>query len=108
MIGRASEHKLHAALVESDLFIFPLKRVEGDVEGFGMVAVEAAAFGLPSVAFSEGGVTDAIHHGKSGFLVTPGDYEGFSKTVNDYLSGFIVPKWLPGARCILPMGCIRG
>ena len=41
-----------------------------------MVAIEAAAHGLPTVAFATGGVVDAVADGQSGRLVAPGDYTG--------------------------------
>jgi phosphatidylinositol alpha-1,6-mannosyltransferase len=85
MTGRIDDNSLRAAYEEADCFIFPSREVPGDVEGFGMVAVEAAAHGLPTVAFAEGGVSDAVAEGESGFLVTPGDYEGFSRTLIKYL-----------------------
>ena len=85
MTGRIDDDSLLAAYGEADCFIFPLREIPGDVEGFGMVAVEAAAHGLPTVAFAEGGVSDAISEGESVFLVTPGDYEGFSRTLIKYL-----------------------
>ena len=85
MTGRIDDNSLLAAYGEADCFIFPLREVPGDVEGFGMVAVEAAAHGLPTVAFAEGGVSDAISEGESGFLVTPGDYDSFGRTLIKYL-----------------------
>lgn len=83
--GRIDDDTLLAAYAEADCFVFPLVEVAGDVEGFGMVAVEAAAHGLPTVAFAEGGVSDAIAEGESGSLIAPGDYEGFSKMLIEYL-----------------------
>lgn len=87
MTGRIDDNSLQAAYEEADCFIFPLREIPGDVEGFGMVAIEAAAHGLPTVAFAEGGVSDAISEGESGFLITPGDYKGFSRTLIKYLDG---------------------
>lgn len=43
----------------------------GDVEGFGIVFIEAAAAGLPVVAGRSGGVPDAVNDGVNGFLVDP-------------------------------------
>jgi phosphatidylinositol alpha-1,6-mannosyltransferase len=85
-LGRVNDDILNAAYTESDLCIFPLIDVPGDVEGFGMVAVEAAARGTPTVAFSVGGVTDAIEPKKSGFLIEPGNYDEMVRQINDYLS----------------------
>ncbi len=86
MLGRVDDDMLNAAYRESDVFVFPLLEVVGDVEGFGMVAVEAASHGLPTVAFSVGGAPDAIADGKSGFLVTPGDYPGLSRKITGILN----------------------
>ena len=65
----------------ADVHVFPVRDLPGDVEGFGMVAVEAAAHGLPTVAFDVGGVADAVLPGKTGVLVTAGDYTGFINAV---------------------------
>ncbi|KAI0595732.1 hypothetical protein F4775DRAFT_568086 [Biscogniauxia sp. FL1348] len=46
-------------------------------ETFGLVVLEAMASGVPVVARDEGGPSDTIDHGKSGFLVPPDDLEGF-------------------------------
>lgn len=65
----------------ADVHVFPVREIGGDPEGFGMVAVEAAAHGLPTVAFATGGVVDAVADGKSGRLVVPGDYATFGDAV---------------------------
>jgi glycosyltransferase involved in cell wall biosynthesis len=43
----------------------------GRVEGFGLVYLEAAAGGLPSIATAVGGVPDAVLHNETGLLVEP-------------------------------------
>ncbi len=51
-----------------------LKNSEGksiDVEGFGMVYLEANLFGKPVIGGNSGGVPEAIEHGVSGLVVDP-------------------------------------
>lgn len=65
----------------ADVHVFPVRNIPGDPEGFGMVAVEAAAHGLPTVAFAAGGVVDAVADGQSGRLVASGDYPALAEAV---------------------------
>lgn len=73
-LGPIPDDTLAAAYLAADVHVFPVREIPGDPEGFGMVAIEAAAHGLPTVAFGTGGVIDAVAEGKSGALVAPGDY----------------------------------
>lgn len=66
--------ELGTVYLSADVHVFPVREIPGDPEGFGMVAIEAAAHGLPTVAFGTGGVVDAVAVGKSGALVAAGDY----------------------------------
>jgi glycosyltransferase involved in cell wall biosynthesis len=52
----------------ADLFVLPSYE-----EGFGLVYIEAAFHGVPSVGTSVGGVPDTIQDGMTGLLVRPGD-----------------------------------
>lgn len=72
--GRCDDAILGAAYQAADLHIFPVLELPGDVEGFGMVALESAANGLSTVAFAVGGVSDAVQDGCTGTLVEPGNY----------------------------------
>lgn len=58
----------------ADVHVFPVRHIPGDPEGFGMVAIEAAAHGLPTAAFATGGIVDAVKHGESGYLAEKNDY----------------------------------
>ena len=71
--------ELACAYESASLHIFPVRKLPGDPEGFGMVAIEAAAHGLPTVAFATGGIVDAVAPGQSGHLVPPGDYPALAQ-----------------------------
>ncbi len=73
-LGKVDDQDLQQAYAAADCHLFPIIRQHGDVEGFGMVAIEAAAQGTPTVAFNVGGVADAVSDGRSGFLVDENDY----------------------------------
>jgi phosphatidylinositol alpha-1,6-mannosyltransferase len=80
-LGRVSERDLSLAYESADVHVFPIRDLPGDPEGFGMVAIEAAAHGLPTVAFATGGVVDAVREEISGHLIKPDNYQALSAQV---------------------------
>ncbi len=84
-LGRCDEATLSAAYQAANLHIFPVLDLVDDVEGFGMVALESAAHGLPTVGFAVGGVPDAVQHGRTGTLVESGNYAALSEAVIDQI-----------------------
>lgn len=50
-------------------------------EGFGMVVLEAAACGLPSVCTRIPGLVDAVDYGRAGVLVDVGDVDGLCRVI---------------------------
>ena len=86
-LGSMEELQLRDAYQSVDCHVFPVLDLPGDVEGFGMVALESAANGLPTVAFAVGGVPDAVSDGITGRLVAAGDYAGFAHAVVATLDG---------------------
>lgn len=73
------KYLLATAYEAADVHVFPVRHIPDDPEGFGMVAIEAAAHGLPTVAFATGGVIDAVNDGISGYLVEQNNYREFSE-----------------------------
>jgi len=87
ILGHANDDDLAVLYAAADAFVFPLIEMRGDVEGFGMVAVEAAVQGTPTVAFDCGGVSDAVAEGINGTLVNAGDYAGFGAAISRVVRG---------------------
>lgn len=48
-------------------------------ETFGLVVLESMASGVPVIARDEGGPSETVKHGRSGYLVDPHDLDGFVK-----------------------------
>ncbi len=75
-------------LRESDLFCMVSRRSDKkcDVEGFGIVYLEAAAAGLPSLASRSGGIPEAVLHEETGMLVqNPESPEEVASAIRHYL-----------------------
>ncbi len=77
-LGIAACVRFHAYVSESekanflknaDIFLLANRREGTSVEGFGIVFQEAAAFGVPSIAGSDGGTGDAVLAGETGLIV---------------------------------------
>jgi phosphatidylinositol alpha-1,6-mannosyltransferase len=84
-LGHCDDSTLSAAYQAANMHIFPVLALAGDVEGFGMVALESAAHGLQTIAFAVGGVPDAVWDGHSGVLVEPGNYAALGNAVTQQL-----------------------
>lgn len=57
----------------ADAFLMPARREGNSVEGFGIVYLEAAWYGVPSLAGREGGAVDAVRDGETGLLCNGDD-----------------------------------
>lgn len=86
LLGSISDAELSDAYFASQILVFPIVERPGDVEGFGMVALEAAAHGLPTLAFRAGGVSDAVAADESGWLISPENYQGMADQALSYLT----------------------
>ena len=61
LAGGISDEEKGALYRAADIFVMPNMQVEGDAEGFGIVALEAASYGLPVVASDIEGLRDSVH-----------------------------------------------
>jgi glycosyltransferase involved in cell wall biosynthesis len=71
--GRKSAAELQQYYRAADIFVWPAIN-----EAYGMVLLEAAQAGLPSVAGDSGGVGDIVSHGETGLLAKSGDAPEFA------------------------------
>jgi phosphatidylinositol alpha-1,6-mannosyltransferase len=84
-LGRLPISEIVALYNLADLFVLLSREEPPDVEGFGLVFLEAAACGLPSVGGRSGGIPDAVEEGRSGWLVDPSNTDEIAATIADRL-----------------------
>jgi phosphatidyl-myo-inositol dimannoside synthase len=69
-LGRLDDRALADEYRRCTMFVLPARRtLDGDLEGYGLVYFEAAAWGRPVVAGRSGGEVDAVVDGETGLLV---------------------------------------
>jgi glycosyltransferase involved in cell wall biosynthesis len=121
-LGRLPFEDVVAIFREARAFIMPNIAVEGDMEGFGLVCLEASLGGAPVFAADIDGIPSAIHHGKNGRLIpsadahawatalteaiqNPADYKLLSTSWQTYtLAHFSWDKMVQGYRQLLEEG----
>jgi phosphatidyl-myo-inositol dimannoside synthase len=86
LLGRVDDAMRAALLSSADLFVMPTRRVGRSVEGYGIVYVEAAWYGLPSVAGAEGGGAEAVVDGETGCVVDGDDETAVLRGIERLLS----------------------
>lgn len=85
--GSLSRDDLRQALLSSDLFILTSSVLPTSHEGFGLVYLEAAACGVPSLAVRQAGAAEAVLDGVSGFFVDTPSTATITQALEDFLSG---------------------
>lgn len=73
--GTVPADELPAHYAAGDVYAMPCRTRRGglDVEGLGIVYLEASATGLPVIAGDSGGAPDAVREGETGFVVSGRD-----------------------------------
>lgn len=82
LLGRISDDELKSLYINADIFMMPNITVENDVEGFGIVAIEAALSENIVIGSNIEGIKDSICNGKNGILVNSGDINSYINTID--------------------------
>jgi phosphatidylinositol alpha-1,6-mannosyltransferase len=85
--GGVPHEELPAHYAAGDVFAMPCRTRRGglDVEGLGIVYLEASAVGLPVLAGDSGGAPDAVVEGETGFVVDGRDVDGVAEWLSTML-----------------------
>jgi len=84
LLGRIPNADLARLYRGADLFVMPNVPVEGDMEGFGVVLLEAAQCGTPAIAARLEGIQDVIEERENGHLVAPQQPREFADAIRRY------------------------
>jgi phosphatidylinositol alpha-1,6-mannosyltransferase len=96
-LGTMPDHDIRDIYGAADFFCLTgVPESSGRVEGFGLVYLEAAACGLPSVATAIGGVPEAVLADETGLLVPP-SIEDIARAITELAEN-------PGTRSVLAAG----
>jgi glycosyltransferase involved in cell wall biosynthesis len=79
-LGHLPREKLWDAYAEADIFFFPTKFAH---ETFGVVLIEAMAFGLPVVSSRWPGPIDVVRDGATGILCEAGDIQAYADALQE-------------------------
>jgi glycosyltransferase involved in cell wall biosynthesis len=85
LLVNISQEDLKICLGAADLVIIPNIEVAGTIEGFGLIALEAAAMGRVVLAAKLEGLLDAIVDGQNGIFVPSKDPRLWRTSINHWL-----------------------
>ena len=85
-LGRVPDDAMADCMTAADVFCMPARSEPPDVEGFGLVFLEAGACGTAVVGARAGGIPDAIVHGETGLLVPPDDARELAGALHQLLT----------------------
>lgn len=86
-VGRMEHANLVQLYQTSTLAVFPfIQAADGDMEGLGLVMIEAMGCGCPVLASDLPAVRDVIHHGETGQLVAAADSTALAKAIESLLA----------------------
>ena len=84
LLGRIADEALTTLYRGADLFVMPNVPIPGDIEGFGIVMLEAGLSGLPAIASRLEGIQDVITEDENGLLLESGNAWAFSEAIMAY------------------------
>ncbi|MEA3249397.1 MAG: glycosyltransferase family 4 protein [Patescibacteria group bacterium] len=85
--GMMNPNRLSIPYTACDAFVMVPRSLDGgNIEGYGIVYLEANIFGRPVIGSRTGGVPEAVIDGETGLLVEPGDVDGLVKTVRKLMN----------------------
>ncbi len=85
LVGKQPDKVLKQAYAAADVFIMPNIPIPGDMEGFGIVLLEANLAGTPAVAADLEGIKDVVKNGHNGYKIGVRQSQDFANTVDELI-----------------------
>jgi len=85
-LSEVPSETLPALYQVSNVLVMPSRQIGPDVEGFGIVYLEANLFSKPVIGGRSGGISEAVIDGKTGLLVNPNSVEDLTEAINKILT----------------------
>jgi len=80
--GRISDQELYEQYNQCSFIVLPaVYDAKGDIEGLGVVLLEAMSYAKPAIASDAGGITDIVADGDNGLLVPPGHVPALAQAI---------------------------
>lgn len=91
LLGKVDETERESLLARARVLVFPSVY---PFEAQPLTILEAAAAGVPTVAYGIGGIPDIVHDGESGLLVEPGDVDALRRAIEKVLGDRVLQRSL--------------
>ena len=98
LLTALDDHELIACYQQADLFVLPNRTIGNDIEGFGMVLVEAQACGKAVIAGDSGGTRETMEIGVTGSIIDASSVEQLVKGLVPVLTQQSYLTWQTNAR----------
>ncbi len=84
-LTKVPDKDLPSLYAGAEIFALTPCEISGELEGFGIVYLEAAAHGIPAIGTKTGGVPEAVLDNKTGLIIMPADTSGLTRALKRLL-----------------------
>jgi phosphatidylinositol alpha-1,6-mannosyltransferase len=91
-LNEISDEQMIMCYQQCDIFILPNRTIDNDIEGFGMVLVEAQACGKAVIAGDSGGTAETMLAEQTGFIIDCTNPDLIAAKINQLLSDKVLIK----------------
>ncbi|MDT8626255.1 glycosyltransferase family 4 protein [Klebsiella grimontii] len=85
ILSGLNDNELNKCYNKTNLFILAARNNNKKIEGFGLVFLEAAKFGVPSIATDVGAISEVVKNNQTGFVVKEDIHELKKAIYNCYI-----------------------